>query len=239
MQPNSLQVSPTELRPNPWNSNHVAPDNEGKLVASIRERGIVRPILVRETDAGFEILGGEHRWRCASDLGLATVPVLNFGRISDDEAKKIGLIDNARYGEDDASELAALLRSLDDVEGFQETMPFTDQEITSIFSSSTIALEDLDLDETESETAPEDDHPVAAAPKTHAMMRFQVPLADAERLTDLITRTAKRQGFETGTALMNAGDALCFLLLGAAAPPVPGTEEETEIPEADGFGEPL
>lgn len=239
MYPKSLQTKPSDLRANPWNSNHVAPDNEAKLTASIRQRGIVRPILVRETDTGLEILGGEHRWKVATDLGLALVPVLNFGPISEDEAKKIGLIDNTRYGQDDASELAVLLKSLGDVEGFQETMPFTDEELTSIFSSSTIALEDLDLDEAESESASEHETPVAIAPKTHAMMRFQVPLADAERLTDLITRTAKRQGFDAGTALMNAGDALCFLLLGAAVPPVPGAEEDApEIP-SDAFGEPL
>lgn len=238
MQPKSLRVAPADLRPNPWNSNHVAPANEEKLKASILDRGIVRPLLVRETATGLEILGGEHRWRVASDLGLADVPVLNFGPVDDDEAKKIGLIDNARYGEDDAAELADLLRSLADVEGFQDTMPFTDDEITSIFSSSSIALEDLDSDTSESEIATEDEIPVAAAPKTHTMMRFQVPLADAERLTDLITRTAKRQGFEAGTALMNAGDALCHLLLGAAAPPVPGAGEDDPI-DADDFGAPL
>lgn len=218
----------------------MSPDNEAKLTASVRQHGLFKPVVVREIGGELEIIGGEHRWKVAQDLGLEAIPFINVGPIGDDQAKKIGLIDNARYGEDDAGELAALMKTLVNADEVQETMPFTDEEITSIFSSSTIALDDLDLDDTETETAPEDDHPVAAAPKTHTMMRFQVPLADAERLTDLITRTCKRQGFEAATALMNAGDALCFLLLGAAAPPVPGPEEDDpDASDADGFGEPL
>ena len=235
MIPKLINPSPSELRPNPWNSNHVGPDNEAKLAASIRQRGIVRPLLVRETPTGLEILGGEHRWRIASDIGLKTVPAYNFGPISDDEAKKIGLIDNTRYGTDDANELADLLKSLQDVEELTDTMPFSDDDIAAIFASSNIALDELDADETTSETELPDETPVATAPKTHAMMRFQVPLADAERLTDLITRTAKRQGFESGTALMNAGDALCHLLLGAGATPIPAGAEDP-IEGDDGFG---
>ncbi|MCP1540080.1 ParB/RepB/Spo0J family partition protein [Methylorubrum extorquens] len=238
MYPKALTLPPTALRPNPWNTNHMSPDNEARLTASVRQHGLFKPVVVREAGGDLEIIGGEHRWKVCLDLGLKEIPVINVGPIADDQAKKIGLIDNARYGEDDASELAALLKTLVNGEEIQDTMPFSDEEITSIFSSSSIALDDLDLLETESETSePEEVAPAAAAPKTHAMMRFQVPLADAERLTDLITRTAKRQGFEGATALMNAGDALCFLLLsGATAAPA---VEDDEPSEDDGFGAPL
>ncbi len=65
MYPKSLQTKPSDLRPNPWNSNHVAPDNEAKLTASIRQRGIVRPILfARPTPASRSSAASTAgRWR--------------------------------------------------------------------------------------------------------------------------------------------------------------------------------
>ena len=48
-----------------------------ELAASIREHGVMQPILVRPIDGGrFEIVAGERRWRAAKRAGLATVPAL-------------------------------------------------------------------------------------------------------------------------------------------------------------------
>jgi ParB family transcriptional regulator, chromosome partitioning protein len=46
------------------------------LVDSIRELGILQPVLVRETDGGFELIAGERRWRAAKRAGLHEVPAL-------------------------------------------------------------------------------------------------------------------------------------------------------------------
>ena len=47
-----------------------------QLAASLRESGMVQPILVRHIDGGrYQIIAGERRWRAAQQLGLATVPV--------------------------------------------------------------------------------------------------------------------------------------------------------------------
>lgn len=239
MYPKALTLPPSALRPNPWNTNHMSPENEARLTASVSQHGLFKPVVVREVGEELEIIGGEHRWIVSTNLGLPTIPVINVGPISDDQAKKIGLIDNARYGADDTVALAELMKTLEDVADIQVTMPFSDEDVASIFSSTSIALDDLDNIEPESETSREDEPPVAAAPKTHAMMRFQVPLADAERITDLITRTAKRHGFDTGTALMNAGDALSLLLLTNASAPTVIEEDEEDAVEDDQFGEPI
>lgn len=224
MYPKSLTLDPGRLRPNPWNTNHVSPENEAKLTASIAQRGFIKPVVVREVGADLEILGGEHRWMVATNMKLPEIPVFNLGPISDEEAKKISLIDNARYGADDSISLAQLLSELGDASELQEYLPYTNDDLSAIFSTVDIALDKLDLDTDESETSDAADEPkITPAPKTHAVMRFQVPLGDSEKLADLIARTAKRHGFTAGSELQNAGDALVLLLLGsgAAAPEFP------------------
>ena len=74
-------------------------------------------------DGSLEILGGEHRWKAAQQLGMAEVPVWNVGVITDEHAKKIGLVDNARYGEDDLLGLAGLLKELGNAEGVHVKAP--------------------------------------------------------------------------------------------------------------------
>ena len=46
------------------------------LVESIREQGILEPIVVAETPAGYQIIAGERRWRAAKILGMTSVPVV-------------------------------------------------------------------------------------------------------------------------------------------------------------------
>ncbi|NJR72159.1 MAG: ParB/RepB/Spo0J family partition protein, partial [Gammaproteobacteria bacterium] len=64
-----------------------------ELAASIKQRGIVQPILVREVSTNkFEIIAGERRWRAAKIAGLNEVPVL-VRDIADADALGIGLIE--------------------------------------------------------------------------------------------------------------------------------------------------
>jgi ParB family chromosome partitioning protein len=77
------------IRPNPRNPRRVFDANElEELSNSIREHGIVQPIVVRtvagSTDA-FEIIAGERRWRAAQQVGLHEVPVV-LHEASDKEA---------------------------------------------------------------------------------------------------------------------------------------------------------
>ncbi|AMB48286.1 ParB/RepB/Spo0J family partition protein [Methylobacterium sp. AMS5] len=221
MYPKALSLPPDRLVPNSWNTNHVSPENEAKLTASIRRLGLIESIVVRENGKDLEILSGEHRVQICVQLKVPLIPVLNLGPISEDEAKQIGLVLNERYGSDDAIELAELLKGFGDGFDFQEILPWSNDDITQIFSSVDIALDKLDLDAGESEsdaTSDPEEPKLPAAPKTHRVMRFQVPEGDADKLAELIARTQKRQGFTAGSELQNAGDALVHLLLGKTAP---------------------
>lgn len=54
----------------------ISPDSLQELVDSIREQGILEPIVVAKTPAGYQIIAGERRWRAAKVLGLEKVPVV-------------------------------------------------------------------------------------------------------------------------------------------------------------------
>lgn len=211
-----LTVAVSELRKNPWNTNKVDPSNELKIRESLKRNGMFKPIVVRVVEGvpGYEILGGEHRWEQAIELGESEVPVANLGIISDKQAKEIGLIDNARYGTDDTLGLSDLLKEIGDVPELQSFLPYGQADIDAIFSASVIALDDLEIDESFEKSAETDipDTPAPKLAKTHAQMRFKVPIADAERLTALIAKTQKDFGYTTEDELTNAGDALIHLL---------------------------
>lgn len=67
---NQLQSNPLQPR------GVILQDSLQDLVESIREQGILEPIVVAETPAGYQIIAGERRWRAAKILGLEKVPVV-------------------------------------------------------------------------------------------------------------------------------------------------------------------
>lgn len=77
-----------------------------ELALSIREHGILQPLLVREGSGGFEIIAGERRWRAAQIAQLHEVPVIVLD-IDDIEALKIALIENLQREDLDPIEEAA------------------------------------------------------------------------------------------------------------------------------------
>jgi len=64
-----------------------------ELAESIREKGILEPLLVRKSGEGYELIVGERRWRAAQKAGLREVPVL-VRTISDSEAVELALVEN-------------------------------------------------------------------------------------------------------------------------------------------------
>jgi ParB family transcriptional regulator, chromosome partitioning protein len=67
---NLLQANPLQPR------GIIIPESLQELVDSIREQGILEPIVVAKTPAGYQIVAGERRWRAAKILGLDKVPVV-------------------------------------------------------------------------------------------------------------------------------------------------------------------
>ncbi len=71
-----------------------SPVGLAELVASIREQGIVQPIVVVPRGEKFEIVAGERRWRAAAQAGLSRVPVVVREKHSDRELLEIALVEN-------------------------------------------------------------------------------------------------------------------------------------------------
>jgi len=70
-------VSVDDISPNPYQPRvHFDEDSLGDLTESIRQIGVLQPILVRQTDDGYELIAGERRWRAAQRAGLASVPAI-------------------------------------------------------------------------------------------------------------------------------------------------------------------
>jgi len=65
------------LQPNPLQPRGlITPDSLNELIDSIREHGVVEPLVVAKTPAGYQIIAGERRWRASKIAGLAKVPVI-------------------------------------------------------------------------------------------------------------------------------------------------------------------
>jgi ParB family chromosome partitioning protein len=88
-----------ELRPNRYQprKNFNAEDQQ-KLIASVKQSGIIQPIVVRKADQGYEIIAGERRWRAAQAAGLKDVPIV-IRKASDMEAAELSLIENIQREE--------------------------------------------------------------------------------------------------------------------------------------------
>jgi ParB family chromosome partitioning protein len=87
------------LRQNPRNPRrNFSEDELDELANSIKERGIIQPIVVRSvrgaTDS-FEIIAGERRWRAAQRAGLHDVPIVVV-EVTDDEALQLAIIENVQ-----------------------------------------------------------------------------------------------------------------------------------------------
>ena len=88
------RVALDRIRPCPFQPRKdFSPEALRELADSIKERGIVQPLIVRERDGHLELIAGERRWRAAQLLGLADVPVIL--READDRAVlELALIEN-------------------------------------------------------------------------------------------------------------------------------------------------
>jgi len=97
-------------------------DTMQELASSIREHGILQPVLVRPVENGYEIIAGERRWRAAKLAGLTHVPVV-VRDIDDRQAAEISLIENIQRDDLTVVEEAKAYRMLAEQFGYtQETI---------------------------------------------------------------------------------------------------------------------
>ncbi len=81
------------------------PEALSELVASVREKGVLQPVLVRPTQDGFELVAGERRFRAAESAGLSQIPAL-VRKLTDREALEVALVENVQRADLNAIELA-------------------------------------------------------------------------------------------------------------------------------------
>jgi ParB family chromosome partitioning protein len=82
-----------------------------ELAASIREKGIIQPLVVRKKSDHYELIAGERRWRAAQKAGLREVPVV-IQDVSDDTALEMALIENIQREDLNAVEEAEAYQAL-------------------------------------------------------------------------------------------------------------------------------
>jgi ParB family transcriptional regulator, chromosome partitioning protein len=100
-----LQVSPYQPR------KRMDPQSIAELSASIAEKGVLQPLLVRPSDTGYEIVAGERRFRAAKQAGLSTVPVI-VKNLNDQETLEIAIIENLQREDLNAVEEALAFKKL-------------------------------------------------------------------------------------------------------------------------------
>jgi len=72
-----FELATESLQPNPLQARRlITPESLEEIAASIREYGILEPLVVAKTPAGYQIIAGERRWRAAKMLGLKKVPTV-------------------------------------------------------------------------------------------------------------------------------------------------------------------
>ena len=88
------EIPVASIRPNPYQPRgNFDEETLGALADSIREVGILQPVLVRPAEDGFELIAGERRWRAARRVGLQTVPAL-VRETDDNTALEEALVEN-------------------------------------------------------------------------------------------------------------------------------------------------
>jgi ParB family transcriptional regulator, chromosome partitioning protein len=114
----ATQKIPIEfLRPNPRNPRrNFGDDSLAELAASIKEKGIIQPLLARPVPGvagAYEIIAGERRWRAAQRAGLHEVPIVAF-EAGDRQALELAIIENVQRTDLDPLEEAAGYERLGD-----------------------------------------------------------------------------------------------------------------------------
>ena len=108
-----VQLDVNQLQPNPLQPRgSITPESLVDLVDSIREHGILEPLVVAKTPAGYQIIAGERRWRAAKLAGLTSVPSI-IRETSPRGMLEMALVENVQRVD---------LNALDRAKGFERLM---------------------------------------------------------------------------------------------------------------------
>ncbi len=91
---NVIEAKLSSIRPNRFQPREeFDPQKLKELVSSIREKGVIQPVLARVVEGGYELITGERRLRAAKRLGLEKIPLI-VREVSDTEMLELALIEN-------------------------------------------------------------------------------------------------------------------------------------------------
>ncbi len=109
-----MTVRLSEIEPNKGQPRKTFDENAlAELADSIREHGIIQPLLVRKLDkGGYQLVAGERRWRASRMIGLTEVPVV-VKELSDTEVMELALIENLQRED---------LNPIEEAAGYKELM---------------------------------------------------------------------------------------------------------------------
>lgn len=89
-----VYLSIEQIKPNPYQPRESFGQEELEdLIASIKEKGIIQPVLVRSGPSGYELIAGERRMRAAKSLNIKEIPAI-IKQVKDEESLEIALIEN-------------------------------------------------------------------------------------------------------------------------------------------------
>lgn len=130
-----LQNLPIDLiQQSPYQPRQIMePEALEALANSIRQQGVVQPIVVRRVADGFELIAGERRWRASQQAGLQEIPAV-IKDVNDQEAAAIAIIENLQREDLNPLEEAQAFANLIDKFGL------THQEVGEIVSRSRAAV---------------------------------------------------------------------------------------------------
>jgi ParB family chromosome partitioning protein len=114
------EVEIDEIKPNPSQPRMKFDDQSiEELAQSIRESGVVQPVLVTPEDDHYKIIVGERRWRAAQKAGLRKIPVL-IRNVPREKQLEISLIENIHREELNPLEIAQAYQRLMDEQGYTQ-----------------------------------------------------------------------------------------------------------------------
>ncbi|MCZ8524087.1 MULTISPECIES: ParB/RepB/Spo0J family partition protein [Paenibacillus] len=109
-----VEIPLSQLRANPYQPRrHFNDETIQELADSIKEHGVIQPIIVRSVLKGYEIIAGERRYRASQKCGLATVPAV-VKKFTDQQVMEIALIENVQREDLNAMEIAIAYQALID-----------------------------------------------------------------------------------------------------------------------------
>lgn len=123
-----------EIKPNKGQPRKTFRSEElAELADSIKQNGILQPLLVRKKGSGYEIVAGERRYQAAKAAGLTEIPVV-IRDISDDDVFKLALIENLQRSD---------LSPLEEAQGYRQLIKekgLTQEELAKLLSKSRSAI---------------------------------------------------------------------------------------------------